>query len=221
MSGPEEYAGEACELAPLLDPGGGARRVLELGSGGGHLASHLKARFQMTLVDLSPRMLEMSSSLNPECRHVQADMRSLRLGETFDAVLIHDAVCHLHETGDLQAALTTARAHLDPGGAAVFCPDWTLETFTPETSSGGTDGAGRGMRYLSWTHPEVSGSCYRVDLAYLLREADGSMRIEHDHMILGLFSRKHWKQALVRAGFDEPEIHTVSSRDVLAARARA
>lgn len=219
MSPPEEYDEEAAAIGALLDPEGATKRVLELGSGGGHLASHLKARFRMTLVDVSPRMLDMSRSLNPDCRHLQGDMRSLRMGETFDAVLIHDAVCHLSEAGDLQAALNTARAHLDPGGVAVFCPDQTLDIFTPDTSTGGTDGADRGMRFLGWTHPEVTGTSYRVDLAYLLRDADGSVRVEHDHMTMGIFSREHWKQALISAGFEEPGIYTVSSRDVLAAKA--
>jgi hypothetical protein len=38
-------------------------------------------------------MLELSRALNPECRHLQGDMRSLRLEERFEAVLIFDAIC--------------------------------------------------------------------------------------------------------------------------------
>ncbi|MHC4615594.1 MAG: class I SAM-dependent methyltransferase, partial [Planctomycetota bacterium] len=57
--------------------------VLELGSGGGNNASHLKKWFDMTLVDLSPHMLEVSRALNPECSHQQGDMRTVRLGTLF------------------------------------------------------------------------------------------------------------------------------------------
>ncbi len=39
--------------------------LLELGSGGGNNASHLKRHFKMTLVDLSPGMLRVSRKLNP------------------------------------------------------------------------------------------------------------------------------------------------------------
>ncbi len=42
------------------------RTVLELGSGGGNNASHLKASFELTLVDRSPGMLAVSRELNPE-----------------------------------------------------------------------------------------------------------------------------------------------------------
>jgi hypothetical protein len=46
--------------------------VLELGSGGGHNASHLKAYWQMVLVEPSAGMRVVSQALNPECEHVAA-----------------------------------------------------------------------------------------------------------------------------------------------------
>ena len=86
ISPPDEYTEEAAFAARLL--GQAARpvqEVLELGSGGGHNAVHLKQRFRLTLVDLSADMLAVSRRLNPECAHQQGDMRTLQLGRTFDA----------------------------------------------------------------------------------------------------------------------------------------
>ena len=51
-------------------------------------------RFTCTLSDLSPQMLSLSRTLNPGCEHVLGDMRTLRLGRTFDAVFVHDAVMY-------------------------------------------------------------------------------------------------------------------------------
>jgi trans-aconitate methyltransferase len=83
---PPEYAEEAAEAATLLRSASmPVREVLELGSGGGHNAVHLKAYFALTLVDLSPDMLEVSRRLDPECDHQQGDMRTVRLGRAFDA----------------------------------------------------------------------------------------------------------------------------------------
>jgi len=48
------------------------RTLLDLGSGGGHNAAHLKASLACTLVDLAPAMLDLSRRLNPECEHVRA-----------------------------------------------------------------------------------------------------------------------------------------------------
>ena len=94
--------------------------VLELGSGGGNNASHLKARFALTLSDLSPQMLELSRTLNPELEHVEGDMRTLRLGRRFDAVFAHDATSYLTSAEDVRALAKTAAAHLEPGGLALL-----------------------------------------------------------------------------------------------------
>lgn len=56
------------------------RALLELVSGGGHNAAHLKQALAFTLVDLEPAVLALSCRLNPECEHIQGDMRSVRLG---------------------------------------------------------------------------------------------------------------------------------------------
>ncbi|HEV2241862.1 MAG TPA: class I SAM-dependent methyltransferase, partial [Streptosporangiaceae bacterium] len=77
ISPPEEYAQEAAYLAGVLTsaalPVREVREVLDLGSGGGHVAVHLKERFAMTLVDLSEDMLAVSRRLNPGCAHIQGD----------------------------------------------------------------------------------------------------------------------------------------------------
>ena len=77
------------------------RSLLDLGSGGGHNAAHLKSALTCTLVDLAPAMLAVSHRLNPECEHVQGDMRSIRLGRVFDCVLVHDAVSYVSSRSQL------------------------------------------------------------------------------------------------------------------------
>ena len=66
--------------------------VLELGCGAGHNAFYMKQWYALTLSDISENMLTISRKLNPECVHVLGDMKTLRLGETFDAIFIHDAI---------------------------------------------------------------------------------------------------------------------------------
>jgi len=204
FSAPAEYAEEAAiyrrVLAEAAQPP--LTSVLELGSGGGNNASHLKAHFQLTLVDLSPGMLAVSRELNPECEHVQGDMRTVRLGRTFDAVFVHDAVMYMTTAGDLRQAIETAFVHCRPGGAALFAPDHLRENFRTGTDHGGHDGNGRGARFLEWTwDPDPLDTTYTVDYAYLLREADGSARVAHDRHVEGLFPRATWLRLLEEAGF--------------------
>ena len=111
-------------LPRLIVEGSGRRgaEVLELGSGGGNNASHLKAHFRLTLVDRSPQMLAVSRRLNPECEHVEGDMRSVRLGRTFDAVFVHDAIAYMTTEDDLRAVFATAFEHCRPAGWRCSSP---------------------------------------------------------------------------------------------------
>ena len=205
LSTPADYEEEATFYGNALADACGRppRMILELGSGGGNNASHLKKRFAMTLVEPSAGMLAVSRALNPECEHVEGDMRTVRLGREFDAVFVHDAVCYMTTTSDLRMAIQTAFVHLKPGGAALFAPDHVRENFQPSTSHGGHDGDTHGLRYLQWTwDPDPEDATYIVDYAYLLRTPDGAVRAEHDRHVEGLFARADWLRLLAEAGFD-------------------
>jgi SAM-dependent methyltransferase len=205
ISPPQEYAEEAAEAAALLGSAAiDVREVLELGSGGGHCAVHLKAHFTMTLSDLSEDMLDVSRALNPDCEHVQGDMRTLRLGRSFDAVFVHDAVDYMTTEDDLRRAIATAFVHCRPGGLALFMPDYTGETFAPGSDHGGSDAAdGRGVRFLDWTHdPDPSDDWIVTEYAFLLRDADGSVRSVHETHRTGCFATAVWLRLLAGAGFE-------------------
>jgi SAM-dependent methyltransferase len=208
LSAPGDYEEEAAFYASAL--GAAATRplrtLLELGSGGGNNASHLKRRHEMVLVEPSAGMREVSRALNPECEHVAGDMRTVRLGRTFDGVFVHDAVCYMTTLDDLRQAIATAFVHCRPGGAALFAPDYVRENFRPGTDHGGHDGEARGLRYLEWTFdPDPSDTTYVADYAFLLRGPGDAVRVEHDRHVEGLFPRAEWLRLLSEAGF-EPRV---------------
>jgi trans-aconitate methyltransferase len=179
------------------------RTLLDLGSGGGHNAAHLKATLTCTLVDLAPAMLAVSRRLNPECEHVQSDMRSIRLGRVFDCVLVHDAVSYMASRADLASAIATAFEHTAPGGVAMFQPDFVAETFEPGTETGGSDAGSRSLRYLEWRWvPESSHETYVTDMAYVLRDESSTVEVLHDRHVMGLFSRSVWLDLIAAAGFE-------------------
>lgn len=201
----EDYPEEAAFYRRLFETHAARppRTFLDLGCGAGHVAFHLKAALEATLVDLSPSMLALSRRLNPDCEHVEGDMRSVRLGRLFDAVLLHDAVSHMTTRGDVAAAVAAAFAHTAPGGVALFQPDCVAETFAEGTDTGGSDGAGRGLRYLEWRfRPEPEAERFVVEMAYLMREAGGEVRVAHDRLEMGLFPREFWLETIAAAGFE-------------------
>ena len=140
-----EYAVEAGIYADLLVKAcdGPIESLLELGSGGGSNALHMKYRFpHLLLTDVSSGMLAVSRALNPECEHRLGDMRTLRVGRTFDAVFVHDAVCYMTTESDLRRAIETAWIHCRPGGAVLLAPDYVREKFPGAlTEVGGCDEA--------------------------------------------------------------------------------
>ena len=201
----EDYAEEAAYIADVMHVWPHeVHRVLELGSGGGHIAHHFSNRFDMTLTDISDEMLAVSRSLNPECRHVRADMRTLRLGETFDAVIVHDAIDYMTTEHDLAAALATAAVHLPPNGQLVLVPDDTAESFEPNSDVGGSDGSdGRSVRFLAWTYdPDPADTVVRTEYAFVLRSADGTIATAHETHRTGLFPETTWLRLLAEAEFD-------------------
>lgn len=219
----EDYAEEAAYVRQLFEgrAAGSVRTLLELGSGGGHNASHLKAHYELTLVDIAPEMLDVSRALNPECEHLEGDMRSVRLGNTFDGVFVHDAVGYLTREADLAAAMETAAAHCRPGGVAIFAPDYVRETYEPGTDDGGGDGDGRALRYLEWKHdPDPEDTTYAVDYAIVMRDERGESRVVHDRHVLGLFPRATWQKRFAAAGFEVSVVADPWGRDLFVGRRR-
>jgi SAM-dependent methyltransferase len=204
LSAPAEYADEAVFYRDSLIATSerDVREVLELGSGGGNNACHLKHAFELTLVDRAPAMLAVSRRLNPQCRHLEGDMRTVEIRGRFDAVFIHDATAYITTRRDLEATLATAYRHCRPGGALLVVPDVVRETFAARTDQGGHDGAdGRAMRWLEWVwDPDESDDTYLIEFAYLLRERE-SVRCVHERHTCGVFSQQQWLEELARAGF--------------------
>jgi ubiquinone/menaquinone biosynthesis C-methylase UbiE len=208
LTAPEDYKEEAAFYGQILLQNSciPVNDVLEMGSGGGNNASHMKAHFKLTLTDLSENMLGISRGLNPECEHIQGDMRNLRLERLFDAVFVHDAISYMTTIEDLSAAIETAFIHCKPGGATLFAPDYIREKFTPTTKHGGHDKGIRGLRYLEWTFdPDASDTSYIVEFAYLLKE-DDKVWCESERHVLGLFSEKDWRLLMEQAGFESVKV---------------
>lgn len=219
ISAPADYAAEAGFFKEVLVEFSSKppQTVLELGCGGGNNASFLKHSFHMTLVDLSAQMLAVSQKLNPECEHIQGDMRTLALGRLFDAVFVHDAVTYMTSLRELRNAVLTAYEHCRVEGVALFVPDFTRETFKPSTEHGGHDAKKKGARYLSWTYdPDPEDSTYVSEYAYLLRDKHGVVQCAYDRHVLGLFSQQEWLTVLSDVGFDPKIVKDPYERMVFA-----
>lgn len=209
LSPAEDYVEEAttlrklvAERGPPAGATGGMQRLLELGAGGGHVLVHLENQFECTATDLSESMLEQCAQLIPNVRRVAADMRTVRLNEQFDVVLLLDAVDYMKSEDDVLAALTTAKTHLAPGGLLLLAPTYTRESFEDgEVADDGTTTEEEDITYFSYVHdPDPKDSEYEMILLYLLRNhATRKVEVIEDRHQCGLFGEAQWLSFLERS----------------------
>jgi SAM-dependent methyltransferase len=120
----KDYAGE-CDLLERVFreyADGSVKSVLDLGSGTGSHAFVLAERgYEVVGVDRSEEMLARARAKSDTVEFVHADIASVDLGRTFDAVVILFAVLGYQTDDDaLTQTLRTAAAHLRPGGVLAF-----------------------------------------------------------------------------------------------------
>ncbi|WP_371348999.1 trans-aconitate 2-methyltransferase [Ancylobacter sp. IITR112] len=156
----------------------GARSVLDLGCGTGALLASLANPVRVG-VDPAGAMLDVARARPGAsgAEWIEADARTLRLGQLFDLIVLTGHAFQVFLTDDDQhAALATIAAHLAPGGRFVFDSrnparrEW--EEWQPHNSRRFVDhpAHGRVEAWNSGTHDDASGI---VTYGTYYRLADG------------------------------------------------
>jgi SAM-dependent methyltransferase len=200
----DDFFDESEEIAELIRKHSmiEARTILHLGCGGGHNDHFLKKSFEVTGVDLNDSMLELAGKLNPEVRYLVGDMRDIRLGELFDAVLIQDSIAYMTSEDELRQAFSTAYEHLKPGGVFVTFAEDTKESFRQNETivETGRRGDTEVVLVENTYDPDPSDTTAETVMVFLIRRA-GKLQIETETHIGGLFSIETWKKLLNQVGY--------------------
>jgi len=107
----------------ILQFAGDARSVLDLGCGTGALTAMLAPGRTATGADPALAMLDVARKRpgGDQVEWVEGDARKLRLGKSFDLVILTGHAFQVFLTAEeQQAALNTIAAHLAPGGRFIF-----------------------------------------------------------------------------------------------------
>lgn len=151
----KDYAGEVAYLLALLaEYHGAVKTVLDLGCGTGRHAVHLLARgLEVTGVELSPQMAERARKV-PHLDVIEGDVRDVRLGRRFDAVVaLFHVVSYQTSIDDLERTFLTAAEHLDPGGLFVFDVWSTPAVLTQRPEMRMRSFAGADLEVVRSAHP--------------------------------------------------------------------
>jgi SAM-dependent methyltransferase len=205
VSQPEEYIEEVTTFRRRFQQQGipDGSTVLHLGSGAGCIDVHLKEHYKVTGVDISANMREHASALNPEVEYLHGDIRDVRVGRTFDAVLLHDASSYMTSIEDLQAAYQTAAAHLKPGGVMITIPEEIRSRFRQHKTDAHT--VALGDRVVSVMQvdfdPDPTDTWYDYTFVFLIREGD-RLTVEVDTHRCGLFHLDDMLKAMRQVSFE-------------------
>jgi SAM-dependent methyltransferase len=203
LASPEEYAEEAELYVRRIGERAATppKSLLHLGCGAGGHDFSFKKHFSVTGVDISEGMLEVARERNPEIRYVHGDMRDVRLGERFDAVIIPDSIGYMTTEDDLRAAIETANAHLHPGGVllvtATIKDEFRNNNFVYTGSRGDVEIVVFENNYVPPSNPAI----YEATVFYLVRRGDVRETYTECHT-LGLFPMETWLRLFENAGFD-------------------
>lgn len=206
VSPPEDYPEEVAAFHARYERHGlpDGAPVLHLGSGGGSIDWHLKRHYSVTGVDLSPSMLSHARSLNPEVEYLEGDIRDVRLGQVFDAVLLHDAAAYMTTLADLRAAYQTAAVHLAPGGVLVTPPEELRSRFRQHHVEAETHQ--RGERTVTTVivdfDPDPADTWFEQTYVFLIRQTGQPLHTETDTHRCGLYDLDEMLELLREVGFE-------------------
>jgi len=187
-----------------------AATMLDIGCGGGKHDFWLKKHFAVTGIDLSKAMLSLARELNPECEYCLGDMRNFNQEKEFDAVFMNDSIMYMATKEDLSAALKNGHCHLRKGGVMICFAEQTKERFVQNQTQVSPARSRLKPPNLEITFiensydPDPEDDSFEATFIYLIREK-GSLKIEHDTHVLGLFPIDFWRSTLNGIGFNVQE----------------
>ena len=209
VSPPEEYVEETEFFRRVIKEKTeiNVQTLLHLGCGGGRNDFTFQKHFAVTGVDISEEMLALAKELNPASEYIHGDMRSVRLGKTFDCIAALDSVNYMITEEELSQLFRTAHEHLNPGGIFLTVVEESCERFKQNRTISSTHS--RGNTQITFIEngfdPNPDDNHFEMTFIYLVRDKDG-LKIYTDSHIWGLFKMDTWHRLLKKTGFDIQEL---------------
>ncbi|MFN7971489.1 MAG: class I SAM-dependent methyltransferase [Acidobacteriota bacterium] len=142
----DDFCGKLHDFAHIVDllrlPRGSS--ILDVGCGPGWVTEFLgRLHYDVVGVDISPEMIRIARKRlrrlgfprwgrGLSVRYVVADCENLKLGRTFDAAILHEALHHFADEGKVLGGIF---AHLRPGARLVMKEPPAMHAESPETKA--------------------------------------------------------------------------------------
>lgn len=201
----KDYPGEVAKLHELIRrfrPS--ASSLLDVACGTGHHMELLSAHYEVEGLDLDANLLEIAAGRNPGVTLHAGDMIDFDLGRTYDVVMcLFSSIGYVQSVENLQGAIRSMAAHLEPGGV-LFIEPW----FRPDTFEEGHIGLlvvdEPDLKITRMNSTRRAGNVSILDFDYLVGTSEGTEHFTETHR-LTLFTDKDHLDAMRAAGLEPQE----------------
>ena len=200
-SGIKDYTAESAELDRIIrESNPTARTLLDVACGTGAHLVELRRWYSVQGVDLSPAMLAVARGRLPGVPLAEADMRTLDLGQSFDAVTcLFSSIGYITDPSEMRSAIAHIAAHVAPGGVLILDgwvrPDHWREGIRPEPDIAQDDE----VLVVRLSVSRRAGSITELDMHHLVQTGAGIEYFVESHR-LALTKTEDYVAAVEDAG---------------------
>ena len=184
-SGIKDYPAESAELDRIIrESNTPARTLLDVACGTGAHLVELRRWYSVQGVDLSPAMLAVARGRLPGVPLAEADMRTLDLGQSFDAVTcLFSSIGYITDPSDMRSAIAHIAAHVAPGGVLILDgwvrPEHWREGIRPEPDIAQDDE----VLVVRLSFSRRAGNITQLDMHHLVQTSAGIEYFVESHRL--------------------------------------
>lgn len=212
----KNYADETRRLVHIARKfmGRRGRTLLDVGCGTGRHLELFRREFTVAGVDVSPAMLSIARRrLGRGVPLTRGDMRTFRLGHTFDVVVcLFSAIGYLNRKADRDRAIANLIRHVAPGGVALV-EGWVRPSRWRGDSISLDSYDGPDCKVARVTHAFRRAGFSVLDMRYLIAEPRRPVRYYAEEHHQALVDSKDMLDSFRRAGFRSRVILSGPYRD--------
>lgn len=213
-TGIKDYRAETAELRRIIEESAGRKTLLDVACGTGAHLAELRQWYQVEGADLSPAMLAVARERLPGVPLQEADMRTLDLSRSFDAVIcLFSSIGYVTDPSEMRSTVARLAAHVAPGGVLILDgwvrPDEWSESFRPEPDIARDEE----MLVVRLAHSSRKGNVTELDMHHLVQTPEGIDHFVENHR-LALTPTEDYVSAVESAGLAARVIpHYMPGRD--------
>jgi SAM-dependent methyltransferase len=196
----KDYEAEAGRIHAIIEEHSrDASTLLDVACGTGRHLEHLRAWYEVSGLDLDPRLLEIAHDRLGDVQLSAGDMVSFELGRRFDVVTcLFSSIGYVGTLERLNLAITSMAAHLRPGGLLLVEPWLTPDVWQTDRPHLLTVDEPE-LKIARMTIPGREGRLAVMNFAYLVGTPVGLQQFSERHEA-ALFTDHEYQQAFIDAG---------------------